>query len=62
MAVLTDGQKAARSAAIRHAKDEASSPKSRLIRLARDLRDARAFREAKSLDSVIAKLEVWQNT
>lgn len=61
MATLTDGQKAARSAAIRHAKSEASSPKSRLISLASDLRRAGSNREANSLENIIARLEEWQN-
>jgi hypothetical protein len=48
--------------AIRHAQSEASSPKSRLIDLVRSLREAGANAKASSLETIIARLETWQNT
>ncbi len=48
--------------AVRHAKSEASQPKSRLIDLAGRMRSAGAGAEATRLDRIIARLEAWQNT
>ena len=46
---------------IAHIKNEACSPKSRLIELASRLEELGAIREARSLESIIWKLEIWQN-
>lgn len=46
---------------IEHLKSEASSPKDRLLEITSSLYDAGAIREAKSLETIIAKLEEWQN-
>ena len=48
-------------AKIAHLKNEACTPKSRLMELAYELEEVGAIREAKSLESIIWKLEVWQN-
>lgn len=46
---------------IAHIKNEACTPKSRLMELAERLNELGAIREAKSLESIIWKLEIWQN-
>ena len=46
---------------INHIKSEASTPKSRLMELAYKLEEVGAVREQKSLESIIWKLELWQN-
>lgn len=46
---------------IAHIKNEACTPKSRLIELAYKLEEIGAIREQKSLESIIWKLELWQN-
>ena len=46
---------------IEHLKSEASSPKDRLMVIANSLYDEGAVREAKSLETIIARLEEWQN-
>ncbi len=46
---------------IAHIKNEACTPKSRLIELAYKLEEIGAIREKKSLESIIWKLELWQN-
>ena len=48
-------------AEIAHIKNEACSPKSRLMELASRLEELGAIRESKSLESIIWKLEIWQN-
>lgn len=45
---------------IRHAKSEASSPKSRLMDLLRDLEAVGATADAKRLERIIGQLEGWQ--
>ena len=47
--------------AVAHIKNEACTPKSRLMELALRLEEVGAVREQKSLESIIWKLEVWQN-
>ena len=44
-----------------HIKREACTPKSRLMELAFKLEEVGAVREQKSLESIIWKLELWQN-
>ena len=46
---------------IAHLKNEACTPKSRLMELAYRLEELGAIREANSLNSIIWKLEIWQN-
>ena len=46
---------------IEHIKREACTPKSRLMELAEKLGEAGAVRDQKSLESIIWKLELWQN-
>lgn len=46
---------------VEHIKKEACTPKSRLMELAYKLEEVGAIREQKSLESIIWKLEVWQN-
>lgn len=41
---------------------EANSPKERLMRIADELREIGAIRKANSLETIIEKLEIWQNT
>lgn len=48
-------------AAVAHIKNEACTPKSRLMELAYRLEELGAIREANSLNSIIWKLELWQN-
>lgn len=48
-------------AAVAHIKNEACTPKSRLMELAGKLDEIGAAREARSLESIIWKLEIWQN-
>ena len=48
-------------AEIAHLKNEACTPKSRLMELAYRLEELGAIREAHSLESIIWKLEIWQN-
>ena len=47
--------------AIRHIKDEANEPKNALMRLRNALIDAGAYRQARSLDTIIGRLEDWQH-
>ena len=42
-------------------KSDANSAKERLMNIAQELYQERAIREAKSLETIIAKLEAWQN-
>lgn len=42
-------------------KSDANEAKSRLIDLMYELRDIGANREANSLETIVCKLEVWQN-
>ena len=44
-----------------HIKNEACAPKSRLMELAEKLGEVGAVRDQKSLESIIWKLEIWQN-
>jgi hypothetical protein len=53
-------QSARKAEAIRHAKSEASSAKSRLMDLVRELEAAGAMREADKLGRIIGRLEAWQ--
>lgn len=46
---------------IDHLKSEASMAKDRLIEIAGRLYEERAIREAKSLETIIGRLEDWQN-
>lgn len=46
---------------IQNIKSEANSAKEKLIRAADELREIGAIREAKSLETIIMKLEQWQN-
>lgn len=48
-------------AEVAHLKNEACTPKSRLMELAMKLDEIGAAREARSLESIIWKLEIWQN-
>ena len=48
-------------AEIEHLKNETCAPKSRLMELAYRLEELGAIREANSLNSIIWKLEIWQN-
>ena len=40
---------------------EANEPKMHLVRLRFELEEIGAVRQAKSLDTIIARLEAWQN-
>lgn len=42
-------------------KDDANVAKERLMEIADELREAGGIREANSLETIIWKLEVWQN-
>ena len=42
-------------------KAEANEPKMHLIRIRNELEEIGAIRQAVSLDTIIAKLEAWQN-
>lgn len=53
--------KAEKRAYVDHIKREACMPKSRLMELAYKLEEVGAVREQKSLESIIWKLELWQN-
>lgn len=46
---------------IRKAHSEAESAKSRLISIMYELEEVGAIRQAKSLGTIIEKLETWQN-
>lgn len=46
---------------INHIKSEVSTTKSRLMEYASRLEELGAIREANSLNSIIWKLELWQN-
>ncbi|MBO5969209.1 MAG: hypothetical protein J6S14_12010 [Clostridia bacterium] len=50
-----------RRSTIEHIKKEACTPKHRLMELLDKLIEIGAVSEAKSLESIIWKLEVWQN-
>ena len=43
-------------------KNDANEAKERLGRIAEELYRCRAIRKAKSLETIIFKLETWQNT
>jgi hypothetical protein len=45
---------------LRHLKSEASSPKSRLMDILRELERIGAHGDAKTLGSLIGRLEAWQ--
>ena len=49
-------------ATIDHYQLEANSPKDDLMKIAARLYEAGAIRKAKSLETIIEKLEVWQHT
>lgn len=46
---------------IREAQDEANVAKEKLMRIVNNLYEAGATKQAKSLDAIIEKLEMWQN-
>ena len=46
---------------IQKIKEEANTAKDRLIRAMDELREMGAIREANSLETIIIKLEQWQN-
>lgn len=48
--------------AIEQAQDKANSPKEKLMQVADELYEIGAIRKAKSLETIIEKLEKWQNT
>ncbi len=48
-------------AEIERIKGDANEAKNRLMSLVYELRDIGAIREANSLDTIISKLETWQN-
>ena len=48
--------------AIDQAQYEVQSPKDTLMRIADDLYEVGAIRKAKSLETIIMRLETWQNT
>lgn len=47
---------------VQKAKAEANSPKDKLISILHELEECGAIREAKKLESIIIKLEIWQNS
>ena len=47
---------------IEQAQYDVNSPKEKLMRVVDDLYGAGAIRKAKSLETIISKLEYWQNT
>lgn len=47
--------------AIKKAQDDANAAKERLISIMYELEEAGAIRQARSLEKIIARLEVWQN-
>lgn len=47
---------------VQKAKAEANSPKHKLISILHELEECGATREAKKLESIIIKLEIWQNS
>ena len=46
---------------IRECQGEANTAKGRLISIVRKLEEGGAIRQAKSLETIIGKLETWQN-
>lgn len=48
-------------AKIESLKADANTAKDRLMKIAEELYEAGAIREAKSLETIVVKLEVWQN-
>ena len=46
---------------IRKAQDEANTAKNRLIDITYELLEVGAVRQAKSLETIIGKLEAWQH-
>lgn len=46
---------------IEELKEEANVAKDRLIKIMYELEDIGAIREARSLETIIEKLEIWQN-
>jgi hypothetical protein len=48
-------------ARLKHIKEEAGHPKSELLNLLREL-DGVSAREARRLEKIIARLEMWQNS
>lgn len=46
---------------IERLKDDATTPKERLMDIAQKLEEAGGIREAKTLWTLIEKLEIWQN-
>lgn len=42
-------------------KEEANVAKDRLIKIMYEIEDIGAIREARSLETIIEKLEIWQN-
>ena len=47
---------------VQKAKTEANGPKDKLISILNELEECGAIREAKKLESIIIKLEIWQNS
>ena len=54
-------RKEKRDEAIRTAQNEAEKAKMRLLQIMGELEEAGAIRQAKSLETIIARLEAWQN-
>lgn len=48
--------------AIEKAQGKANTAKERLMEIVSELEDCGAFRKAKSLETIIIRLETWQNT
>lgn len=46
---------------VQRIKSEINPAKERLMRAADELREAGAIRDANSLETIIEKLEIWQN-
>ena len=48
--------------AIEQAQYDANSPKENLMRIVDELYEVGAIRKAKSLETIVEKLEIWQHT
>lgn len=55
------GKKKMKDAEIRNLQMDANVAKERLMRIADELREIGAIRKANTLETIIEKLEIWQN-
>lgn len=58
---MTEQERVKRDLAIEQGQRDANTPKERLMEIANKLEEEGAIRQARSLETIIARLEEWQN-